>query len=378
MHMNKVALFITYTMVTPVVGGAFMRAVRLATEMAHRGWQCVICNHGPMLQDPKVAAAPSSVRILTLDRERPGLTSEIAAREFQGLDPAIFIMGETPFEQMKLFYEAGQLLNCPFVVLDQFYNNDSLPSKEGVDLFLLYGLLSFWENELDLSAPYDITPPFIEAVTSKRDLPVPAQFHDFSWITFVAYDEYVCKKGIELLSQFKDERAAIIAISSNPDMCRDLARSRGLRPERLVVLPLQDDLNVFGFFAASSFVLVSNGFLQIMEALAMGCPVIALERGLGVGMTELNIDSRFVPYVSFAEALDQQLARMNKWMLATPFSEELLARLGRERHGVSYCADRIEQLYCQWHSQPGPRLAKGQRMNPTNWIYRLWPWGEGR
>ena len=363
MSMKRVALFITYTMVDPVVGGAFMRSLRLAAEMARRGWDCVICNHGPELRDPKILDAPPSVRILRLDRERPGLTSAIMREEFRAFNPSVVVMGESPIKGMELFYEAGQGLNCPFIVLDQFYYQSLLPPRTGVELVLLYALASFWNEELNLPAPYEITPPFIETVTCKRDLPVPPAFHESPWITLVAYDERVCRTGIELLSHLEGERHVIIAIASNPKKCLSLACAEGLPPDRFLSLPLQSDANVFGFFGASAVSVVSNGFLQIMEVLAMGCPVIALERGKGIGMSWLNIASQFVPYASFNETRDQQLARMREWLLANPIPAELATRLSCERHGCSHCANRIEQVYRQ-------ERAKGITSACRRWLNR--------
>jgi hypothetical protein len=349
--MNKIALFVTYTMIDPVVGGAFMRALRLATELGHRGWGCVICNHGPELRDPKITAAPASVRIITLDRERPGLTVAAAGDEFRALKPSVVVMGETPFECMELFYQAAQGLNCPFIVLDQLYYPSLLPPHKGVDLLLLYALASFWNEELHLPAPYEITPPFIESVRRKSDLPVPPELHDSAWITFVAYDARVCKTGMELLAKLEAKQAVIIAISPDVEECRGLACQVGLCTDRLVTLPLQDDATVFGFFGASAVSVVSNGFLQIMEVLAMGCPVIALDRGSGVGMCQLNIAPQFVPYASFNETMPQQIHRMRQWLTANPIPAELDVRLRSERYGCSHCANRIEQVYDQWNSK---------------------------
>ena len=69
--MRPVVLFVTYTMIVPIVGGAFFRALRLAVEMHRRGWSPVICNNGPMLDDPKIEQARGAVRLVALDREAP-------------------------------------------------------------------------------------------------------------------------------------------------------------------------------------------------------------------------------------------------------------------------------------------------------------------
>lgn len=327
-----------------------MRALRLATELAHRGWECTICNYGPPLRDPKIDCAPSSVRFLYREAARPDLTLAEARAEFLALEPSVVVMGEGPFEAMRVLYEAAGGLDCPFIVLDQFYNPWLLPSKAGVHLVLLYALASFWGEELCLSPPYEITPPFIEAVTAPRDLPTCLHFEKCASITLVAYDEYVCRRGIELLSAIRNREIVIFAITPDPEQCVTLARAAGIATERLVALPLLPDAHVFGFFATSAVSLVSNGFLQIMEVLALGCPVIALKRGTEVGMNGFNIDSRFEPYVSFNETLDRQLERVHSWLEANPIPSELRVRLQTERHGCSHCANRIEQVYRQWRA----------------------------
>jgi hypothetical protein len=356
---SRVALFITYTMATPVVGGVFIRAIRLAVELARRGWHPVIANWGPFLDDPKAEAAKACIKFVSLDRYQPGLTRQTLEMQFKTFNPDLVIMGEGPFEAMELFNEAGKRLDCPFVVIDQFYNHDLMPHKEGVDLVLLYALASFWRDDLRIGPPFEIVPPFIEAVTPKSELPVPERLHVRQWITFVAYDEYVCRVGFELLAQLVEEEPIIIAISRNVELCREFALSRNIDLSRIVALPLQNDANVFGFFAQSAVTLVSSGFLQIMEALAMGSPVIALERGGGVGMTGFNIDQRFVPYVSFEQNSQQQLERIRGWLRQSPFTPELRASLACERHGTAFCANRIEAIYR--HSLTEPRWRKAMR-----------------
>ena len=349
--MKRVVFFITYTMAKPIVGGSFFRALRLAMEMTRRGWHPIIANWGPVLDDPKVSEANDSVQFVPLDRNQPGLTLQILKQEFSRLNPALVVMGETPFKAMELFYGAAKRLLRPFVVLDQFYSHELLPPKEGVDLILLYGLKSFWRDDLHLEPPYEIVPPFIERVTPKSDLPVPEELYDRRWITLVAYDDYVCKRGFDLLSRLEDRQTALIAITRNPESCRQIARSRGVDSGRLVTLPLQCDATVFGFMAASAVTLVSNGFLQIMEALALASPIIALERGDGVGMNAFNIAKRFEPYVSFEHSVEEQLSCMTRWLQMSPISPELRARLDLERHGLVICANRIEAVYRDWQTE---------------------------
>jgi hypothetical protein len=368
---SKIIVFITYTMKNPVVGGAFMRSLRLAHEMARRRWQPIICNDGPSLLDPKIRAAAGSVEFVRLNREKTGLTEKEVISQFAALNPEIVVMGEGPIDPMRVYYDAARHLRRPFVVLDQYYNHWLLPQKAGVDLVLMYALSSFWDGDLRLAPPYEITPPFIEAVTAKSALPVPAGLHNLRWITLIAYDSYVLDRGLELLSKVSRRDLAIIAISQNPSRARREAETLGFDMARFVSLPLQLDANSFGFLGASSVALVSNGFMQIMECLAMACPVIALERGTGVGMNELNIDRRFFPYVSFGEPLLRQLKRLLTWLDSDPFSPEMRIRLSLERHGVSYCATRIEATYYRelW------RRSRPPRWRQISSRARRWIWG---
>src|ERR1700726_2434704 len=120
--MSKVIVFVSYTMLQPIVGGAFIRCVRLATEMARRGWQPVICNSGPILEDPKVAAARGVVRFIQLDKSQPGFCAATAEEEFRRLQPSMVVMGESAFREMEIFYEAARRQRCPFILLDQYYS----------------------------------------------------------------------------------------------------------------------------------------------------------------------------------------------------------------------------------------------------------------
>jgi hypothetical protein len=356
MSSENIILFITYTMNNPIVGGAFMRAFRLATEMSRRGWRPIICNSGPMLMDPKIAGAAESIQFVRLVRDRPELTVDVAAAEFEAMNPDIIVMGEGPIAPMRLYYDAARRLPQPFIVLDQFYRHGLLPDRDGVDLVLLYALSSFWKNDLYLQAPYEITPPFIEEVARKPDLPLPLDLQGFPWITFVAYDAYVLKKGLDLLARLAHPDLVKIVMSRNPAACLREAKAMGLSMEKFVCLPLQLDPVMFGFFSASAASLVSNGFMQIMDCLALGSPVVALERSASVGMNELNIDSRFFPYVSFGECVERQLERINGWLKSDAFSPEMRMSLATERHGVVHCATRVEAFHRRYLWRQSRRL----------------------
>jgi hypothetical protein len=345
------AVLITYTLVDPLVAGAFFRALRLAEELRRRGWRTVVCNQGPRVDDPKLADAMGWLRYVNLDTSRPGYDARAAREEFRGLRPDVLVMGETPFPAMRIFYEGARRVGKRLVVLDQYYRDALLPPRRGADAILLYGLATFWGEEPRLRRGYVMVPPFIAGVSSPAELPIPSRLRRRPLITFVAYEEQILRRGAALLSALDEPTAAVVSISHDPPAAGRLLREAGWDPDRIVTLPLQPDQQLFGFLQASRAALLSNGFIQIMDSLALACPVVALDRGPKAGMSTLNIDSRFEPYVSLNDDREAQCRKLNSWLQRSPFTHVQHQALLAERGGASRCADIVEALAA---SRPGP------------------------
>jgi hypothetical protein len=342
-----VAVLVTYTMIEPIVAGAFFRALRLGEELHRRGWQVVVCNSGPELTDPKITEARDWLRYLPLGARDP----RAACAQFLGLDPDVLVMGESPFEAMRAFFDGARLTGRPLATLDQYYSRALIPDREGVDLVLLYGLRAFWQRDAALPRRCRLVPPFIDRVTPAAELPVPAARPGAPLVTFVAYDEHCLRGGAELLRSLGDRDAAVVSISRDPDAARRLLRDVG-GPDRVLALPLQLDPPVFGYLRASSVGIVSNGFIQIMDCLALGCPVVTLSRGGDLGMNDLNIDARFAPYVSLGDSREEQARKLAEWLRTPPIPPALARRLTAERHGAQRSADLVERLATRRHRRP--------------------------
>ena len=345
--MNPVILFVTYTMNQPApVGGAFFRALRLAVEFHNRGWIPIICNRGPSLNDPKIDQARAKIQFIDLDVKIPGCDSKAAYVFFKSLKPDIVVFGEGPLESMQIYYDGARMINRPFVLLDQYYSRWLVKRRRHVDLLLLNGLKSFWKDEGELYPREVIIPPHIEAVTPKTSIPVPPHLHAKPWVTLIAYDSLVLQKGIQLLAHLEniDEEVVCITVSHEPGEAEQLMFSAGMNSQRLVHLPLQNDANVYGLMEVSQVLLISNGFLQIMEALALATPVICISRGIGI--TAFNIDERFKPFVSIDEDENCQVQRLKQWLTHSNslFPPALREELKLERNGVKICTDLIEEV----------------------------------
>jgi hypothetical protein len=334
------------------VGGAFFRGLRLAVELSRRGWSAILCNQGPIMDDPKVQQARDRIRILNLEAELPKPTAAEARRFFESFDPDVIVFGEGPIGGMKVIYNGARATRCHLVMLDQYYWREMVGPRRDVDLLLLSGLKSFWGEDLRLFPWEEIVPPYIDAVTPPAQLPVDRQLPDLPWVLLVAYDELVLDKGLELLASAGIE-AVLIVVSCDTEMARRLAAGAAIDLGRVVTLPLLGDADVYGLMGASRVVIVANGFLQIMAALAMGSPVICIDRGLGI--SAFNIASRFYPYVSIGEDAEKQRDRLRQWLQESPLPLPLLEALSRERNGTRISADLIERTIAR----------------PRRWLARL-------
>lgn len=186
-----------------------------------------------------------------------------------------------------------------------------------------------------------MVPPFIEDIAPKEQLPIPVPLHGMPWVTLIGYSRSVIDQGVELLKMVDEGGFATIAISREPARTESLLREAGIEPA--VSLPLQSDANVYGFMEASRVALVSNGFLQIMDGLALACPVVSIRRG-NAGIAGWTVAGCYRPYVSIDENRDRQCAKIRRWLRTDPFPPGLRAALTKERHGTIVCADLIEDL----------------------------------
>jgi hypothetical protein len=334
-------LFVTYTMANPYAVGVFFRALRLSCELHKRGWIPFICNRGPLPEDPKMDLAKDACRIFSIEADSPAEDFEKAVAMFRGIAPDVVVFGETPLPFLLPLYDAVRTLRAPLLVLDQYYSERLSADRTGVDLFLLYGLHALWKDPpRGRRGLYKVVPPFIEEVTPKERLAAPAQYRNLRWLTIAGFDRRVLEGGIALAAALNDPSALVITVSHRPEAAARLMEKAGIPASRRLALPLLSDADLFGYMAASRALVLANGFMQIMEGLALGCPVICIDRG--IGMDGWGLHDTFAPFVSIEEPPAEQLRRLRGWMERCPFSPEQLDALRGERGGLRQCAGEIE------------------------------------
>jgi glycosyltransferase involved in cell wall biosynthesis len=349
--MNRHALIVTYTMPEPAVVGVFFRALRLTEELCRRGWTVTVCNFGPLPEDPKVTRASRVARVLelgcpTIPTHRFAVAVDAGpegiARFFQSLSADVIVFGEGPFGNMQQAYDAAASLPLPFILLEQYYGGWLLKPETRADRVLLYGLRSLWQRAPVLAPPYMMIPPFIGELAPASALPVPKALHEKRWFTVLGFEKLVLQRGIDLARRLDDPGVAAITLSHDPDSALQSARQAGIDLRRFAALPLQPDEVLFSLISRSHCVVLANGFMQVMEALCLGCPAIAVDRGLG--MADWMLDDCFRAYVSSGEEADAQHSRAQGWLGQSPFSPALLSTLAKERNGAAVCAEQIEQV----------------------------------
>jgi hypothetical protein len=341
---SRRALFITYTLENPIAAGVFFRAVRLASELTNRGWTCVILNFGPRLNDPKVDAMAGNI-MLRYDVETTDVWK--ALRQFRDIDPGIIIFGEAPFARsMELLWAAAAMSGKPFILLEQYYDL-STPGAFDVDLMLLYGLKCFWPKGTDSHQRWVIVPPFINSITPAANLPVPSPAPSAQRVLILGSEPVVLAEGIRLIAALEQDALQVVAISSNPENAARQMAEAGIPSTNAVALPLQRDADLFGLLQSSAASIMGNGFMQMSEALALECPAVLVDRG--IGMWPGQVSEVFQPYVSFACDRKEHLQALRRWLEQSPFDERLRKQLKQERNGAAECAAYVDRVVSSPH-----------------------------
>jgi len=339
-------LIVTYTLANPAVVGVFFRALRLGFELERRGHEVVIANAGPVPEDPKVDAARGRIELLEIPFGGPGLPLRRARRILASCRPDFVVFGEGPFDTMETAFRAARGLRAPLILLDQYYQDWLTTARRDVDRVLLYGLAPFVQNgEFRFGDRFRLIPPFIGEVTGKSALPsleTRPELADEPWVTVLGFEPMVLRRGIELVASLAEPRPVLAALSHDPGEALRLAGEAGLDPRRVVAPGLAGDADLFGFMAAAQAVVLANGYMQILESLALARPAICVMRG--VGLEGWTVADRFKAYVSIDEDFDTQRERLAAWLAAPPIPPDLAARLAQERHGAHRVADEAEAL----------------------------------
>jgi hypothetical protein len=360
MARRRTVLIVTYTLEHPATVGVFFRALRLGFELTARGHRVVVLNAGPVPRDPKVDAARGRIEIGEIPWGGPRFPIELARDRMAAVGADLIVFGEGPFDTMQTAFRAARGQWPPLMMLDQYYQDWLVTKRSDVDLVLLYGLTSFVKpGEFRFGPRFRLIPPFIRDVTPVAELPMPDEMRGEPWVTVLGFEPVVLEKGLELIAALPEPRPAVVALSHDPESTRWLAGARGVDPRRVVTPGLRHDADLFGFMAGGRAVILANGYMQILEALALARPAVCIMRG--VGLEAWTVADCYKVYVSIDEPFETQRDRLAGWVAAPPFPGDLAQRLAAERDGARHVADAAEALMAgAW--QPAEMLFRAKRV----------------
>jgi hypothetical protein len=338
MPAKRKALIVTYTLANPYAVGVFFRALRLARELNERGWAVTVWNFGPLVDDPKLRDLPQGIEVRNdIDASDPGK----AHRQLRSVRADLVIFGEAPFYgAMHTLWKAAVMLGRPFALMEQYYDLGT-PGKFDCDVMLLYGLKCFWKKHRDNERRWIMVSPFIETGCQPADLVAPPPPRGAMRVTILGFDRMVLEEGIRLAASLHP-RPQVVTLSSDPAAAARLATEAGIPASHAVALPLQRDAALYALLESSAAAIVANGFMQIMESIAMGCPAICIDRG--IGMWSVQLDASFDSVACFASSPGAR-EKLEGWLGKSPFDAELLAKLRAERNGATECASHLEALH---------------------------------
>jgi glycosyltransferase involved in cell wall biosynthesis len=158
----------------------------------------------------------------------------------------------------------------------------------------------------------------------------------------MGFDAGVLRTGIDILARVHAPDVVGVTLSHSAAAAARLLADAHIPTDRWVALPLQPDATMFGLIAASRAAILANGFMQIIEALALGTPAVCVHRG--IGMDGFQLDPAFAGLVAFVDDAAAGAERVAAWLDSDPFDPPLREALARERGGLARTADAIERV----------------------------------
>jgi hypothetical protein len=288
-------LFVTYgvaerTGTLPAMIGVLKRCLRLIDnappgafkpELLHFG---SLPTHDPLTVRILRALPTHSVGFIEPRREIAGL--------FRRIRPDIVVLGEAPVEgMMKAVSRHASATGVPILCIDNYYGSCHfhrlLRDSPEVSQWLLLGL---GEDRAmcRLARRVVLAPPLLDST--------PKQPSGRAVVTILGYDQAVVRRGVALASRLPDGIALRIVgagadcISANSDRLR-------CRLSQLDVLPMPTETDLRWLLTTSDVVVCKSGFQQMVEALAVGTPVLAVERPGAI--PEVWLPLAFRPFVHY-------------------------------------------------------------------------------
>lgn len=325
---------------------------------------------GPLRASPRVVEAffrkRTLVRLLVLvlvglaDRvrlRRPRPEETATELVLKGLDLDVVVFGENPLTgPMQLISRDAHALGIPQVAIDNDLSRDQIEalhrSAPEVDAWFLLGL--------GMADP--ASPGPCPAVTAPPLLAARGNGGGEAALTILGYEPHVALAGARFLHACPAGTVGrLVAPPLRPAHRR--ACERAAAPAPLTFVESPDEHAYRALLESSRVVFCKNGFQQIVESLAVGTPVVAVQMSGGVeGFTLAEAMTRHVRFVTGARAgWDEALAATRRWLVSRP-PMPWTAEIAALDSPVRESAERFLELLQAVAARP----AKGRACSPAS------------
>jgi glycosyltransferase involved in cell wall biosynthesis len=311
--------------------GVLKRCARLIAHFAPGTVEPHVINFGPVpAGDPLLDGVLPRVSM-----HRLGIGPEGAAlrRLLDHVRPDVVVLGEGPGGgMMSRTSRAARAAGIPQVCVENYYG-PAQPERfvrysPGVDEWFLLGLPESgrYGRITDRAV---LAPPLLA--------PAPARLPDEVTLTILGYDPAVARLGLELLARLPRGSTARLLRAPGPHL-----RGGNGRVEELA---LPDEGALRGYLSATRMVACKSGFQQMVEALALGTPVVAREADGGV--PEAWLEPALARWIRYfppgGRGWSRPLAAAGVWV-AERAELPWTAEVARIAHPAAYAAERLLAL----------------------------------
>ena len=330
--------------------------------MNRRGWTFTVFNNGPLPEeDPKLQrrASRAAVRIDLADMDDDDAKTRAIRAILQKDEPDLMVFGEVPTDAAVLDGADGPRRSCCSI------NSTTRPASPTgtAGASTASSSMAYAPSGRSRSTCASLRDRSAHRCSPWSRTPLPATLRELPRVVVLGLDERVLDRGIEIGRLRRADRHR--HPQPRPRRVEGM-NAAGIPPERRLSLPLLKDADLYGWIAASRVAIVANGFMQMMEMLALGCPAICVDRAAsacGRGRSPMAVALRV--------AVRGAGERLLGWLRASPFG----TGAGRWRSAVSGRARRSAPITWRRCTSGGASSAACRWGTMIDW--QVWNWLHG-
>lgn len=298
-------LFVTYARLQPTAQIGVLKRVLRLTESLLASCELHLLHFGYLpADDPLVARVLPALQLhAATDMEAPAVAALL-----QRLQPDVVVFGEAPFGgALRTVHRVARRMEQRQAAIDNYYGefaHGMFPREwPSIAKWLLLGID---QRQRSPEGDIAVVPPLLA--------PPAAAAASREGVVILGYDLDTLRTGVALMRRLPSDCRA--ELYTHERWLKHLPKDS---LPRIRLRPLPDDAGLADALARARLVVCKNGFQQMIEALALGAPVIARVCGGGVDEHLLGAHlRRGIRYVSHEQRIGEVLLDAALWLVAPP------------------------------------------------------------